>query len=168
MNMPADSVRFLDRTTRPHIATLVAIAGVSALSMNIILPSLHGIAEWYGADYALAQLALSAYLGAVALLQIVIGPLSDRYGRRPVLLGAIAVFMAATVGSLLATDIYWFLGFRFVQAVIAAGMVLSRAIVRDIATPERAASMIGYVTMGMTLVPMIGPIIGTNVIPIVT
>ena len=64
----------------------------------------------------------------------------------------------STVESFLAIEV--FLAFRFLQAVIASGLVLSRAVVRDMVPPEQAASMIGYVTMGMALVPMIGPSIG--------
>ena len=128
--------------------------------MNIFLPSLTSISDWYDADYALAQLAISAYIATTAMLQILIGPLSDRYGRRPVIIGALVIFILASIGCLLATDIYTFLAFRMIQAAIATGLVLSRAIIRDIAEPAKAASMIGYVTMGMSLAPMIGPALG--------
>jgi len=94
------------------------------------------------------------------VLQIFIGPVSDRFGRRPVMLGALAVFLLATVGTLLARDAVTFIAFRMAQAIIAAGMVLSRAVVRDMVSGDRAASMMGYVMMGMSLVPMIGPVIG--------
>jgi DHA1 family bicyclomycin/chloramphenicol resistance-like MFS transporter len=144
----------------PRLLTLVAIAGLAALTMNIFLPSLTSISAWYGADYALAQLAISAYLAATAVLQIIIGPLSDRFGRRPVMLGGIVIFILASIGCLIAPGIYSFLAFRMIQATIATGMVLSRAIIRDMVEPSEAASMIGYVTMGMSLAPMIGPAIG--------
>ena len=83
---PAPAV-WLDRRTPPHIVTLVLLTGLSALSLNVILPSLPSIAAWYGADYGVAALAVSAYLGLTAMLQLLLGPLSDRFGRRPVLLG---------------------------------------------------------------------------------
>ena len=108
----------------------------------------------------MAALAISAYLGLTAVLQLVIGPLSDRFGRRPVMLGCFAIFLAATVGCILAPSIEVFLGFRLLQATIASGIVLSRAIVRDMVPPDQAASLIGYVTMGMSLMPMVGPMIG--------
>ncbi len=152
--------RWLDKTTPPHVVTLIAIAGVSALSMNIFLPALPGMAEYFDADYALVQLAISAYLAVTALLQIIIGPLSDRFGRRPVLLGGYGVFLLATLGCILASSIESLLFFRMLQAGVASGIVLSRAIVRDMVPPAQAASMIGYVTMGMSLVPMIGPALG--------
>ena len=140
--------------------TLVVIAGVSALSMNIFLPALPSMATFFEADYAVVQLAISAYLGVTALLQIIIGPLSDRYGRRPVLLWGIGIFVLATIGCIFSTSIEALLGFRMLQAGVASGIVLSRAIVRDMVPPEQAASMIGYVTMGMSVVPMIGPALG--------
>lgn len=154
------SPRFLDRTTPPHIVTLILLAGLSALTMNIFLPSLPGMAAWFDAPYALMQLSVALYLGLSALLQIVIGPISDRYGRRPVVLWSMVLFLLATIGTLLAPNATVFLIFRMAQAVIAAGMVLSRAIVRDMVADAQAASMIGYVTMGMSIVPMIGPAIG--------
>lgn len=152
--------RWLNRSTPPHVITLVVIAGVSALSMNIFLPALPSMATFFEADYAVVQLAISAYLGVTALLQIIIGPLSDRYGRRPVLLWGIGIFVLATIGCIFSTSIEALLGFRMLQAGVASGIVLSRAIVRDMVPPEQAASMIGYVTMGMSVVPMIGPALG--------
>lgn len=154
------SPQFLNRATPPKIITLVMLAGLSALTMNIFLPSLPGMAQWFEVPYALMQLSVALYLGLSAALQIVIGPISDRYGRRKVVLWALGLFLVATVGTLLAPNATVFLIFRMAQAVIAAGMVLSRAIVRDMVSDAEAASMIGYVTMGMSLVPMIGPVIG--------
>lgn len=152
--------RFLDRSTPPHIATLIMMAGLSALTMNIFLPSLPTMADWFGAPYALMQLSVALYLGLSAVLQILIGPVSDRLGRRKTMIGALVLFLLATVGTLLAPTAEVFLAFRMAQAVIAAGMVLSRAIVRDMVSDAQAASMIGYVTMGMSIVPMVGPVIG--------
>lgn len=152
--------KFLDRRTPPHISTLILLAGLSALTMNIFLPSLPGMAAWFGVPYALMQLSVALYLALSAVLQILIGPISDRYGRRNVLLWSLVLFLIATVGTLVAPNATAFLVFRMAQAVIAAGMVLSRAVVRDMVPDAEAASMIGYVTMGMSIVPMIGPILG--------
>ena len=151
---------FLDRRTPPHISTLILMAGLSALTMNIFLPSLPGMAAYFDAPYALMQLSVALYLALSAVLQVLIGPISDRYGRRKVLLWSIILFLIATVGTLLAQTATTFLIFRMAQAVIAACMVLSRAVVRDMVPDAQAASMIGYVTMGMSIVPMIGPVIG--------
>lgn len=151
---------FLDRKSPPHIATLVLLSGMGALSMNIFLPSLPGMARHFGVDYAVMQLSVSAYLAACALVQLLIGPISDRYGRRPVVLVSLGLFVLATIGTLLAPSAGLFLAFRMGQAVIATGLVLSRAVVRDMVPGPQAASMIGYVTMGMSLAPMLGPILG--------
>jgi DHA1 family bicyclomycin/chloramphenicol resistance-like MFS transporter len=152
--------KFLNKNTPPHIVTLVLLAGLSALSMNIFLPSLPNMAAYFESDYSLMQLAISLYLAVTGVLQLVIGPMSDRYGRRPIILAGLAIFMVATVGCLLASSVEVFLTFRMIQAGIATGMVLSRAIVRDMVPAEQSASMIGYVTMGMSLVPMAAPAIG--------
>jgi DHA1 family bicyclomycin/chloramphenicol resistance-like MFS transporter len=153
-------VRFLDRSTPPHIATLILIAGLAALSLNVFLPSLPLMARHFGVPYPMMQLSVSLYLVATALLQLVIGPISDRFGRRPVMLFAAGLFTLATLGALMAPTFGMFLTCRLVQAVIASGFVLSRAVVRDMVPQDQAASMIGYVTMGMSVVPMFGPVIG--------
>ncbi|MBC6436764.1 MAG: multidrug effflux MFS transporter [Rhodobacteraceae bacterium] len=153
-------VRFLDRRTPPHIFTLIVLTGLGALSMNIFLPSLPGMTAHFDTDYRLMQLSVALYLGVNAVLQVVIGPVSDRYGRRPVLLWSIVVFLVATLGCILAPTAEVFLLFRMMQAVVVAGLVLGRAIVGDIYPADQAASRIGYVTMGMAIVPMIGPAFG--------
>ncbi|CAN1513683.1 ProP Permeases of the major facilitator superfamily [Paracoccaceae bacterium] len=153
-------VGFLDRTTPPKIVTLIFLAGLSALAMNIFLPSLPGMAAYFGVPYGVMQQSVALYLALSAGLQIIIGPISDRFGRRKVLIASLILFLLATLGTLFAPNATVFLIFRMGQAVIASGMALSRAVVRDMVPDEEAASMIGYVTMGMSLVPMIGPVIG--------
>ncbi len=118
------------------------------------------MADDFGVDYKVMQLTVSLYLAVTAVLQLLIGPLSDRYGRRPIILGGVVVFIIATFGCILAPNAAIFLAFRMLQAVIATGMALSRAVIRDMVPGAEAASMIGYVTMGMSLSPMIGPFFG--------
>ncbi|AML53462.1 MULTISPECIES: multidrug effflux MFS transporter [Falsihalocynthiibacter] len=154
------TVRLLDRTTPPNLGTLILLAGLAALSMNIFLPSLAGMADHFDTNYRLIQLSVALYLGVNAILQVFIGPLSDRFGRRPIILGGIVIFLIATLGCIYAPSVEIFLSFRMLQAVIVTGMVLSRAIVRDMVGQDEAASMIGYLTMGMSIVPMVGPAIG--------
>lgn len=136
------------------------MAGLAAMNMAVFLPSLPRMTTFFDTEYGVMQLSVSLYLAATAVLQLVIGPLSDRYGRRPVVLVCFAIFIVASLGCLLAPNIETFLAFRMVQGVVAVGLVLSRAIVRDMVPQSEAASMIGYVTMGMALVPMIAPMIG--------
>ena len=153
-------VRFLDRSTPPHIATLVLMAGVAAMNMAAFLPSLPRMTSYFDTEYSVMQLSVSLYLAATAVLQLIIGPLSDRFGRRPIVLICFAIFILASFGCIFAPNIETFLAFRMLQGAVAVGLVLSRAIVRDMVPQSEAASMIGYVTMGMALVPMIAPMIG--------
>ena len=152
--------RFLDRGTPPHIATLVLAAGLAAMSMNIFLPSLASMAEHFETSYAVMQFAVSGYLAGTAVIQIAIGPLSDLFGRRPVMLGGVVLLLLGTVICMLAPNIEVFMIGRMLQTGVVAGIVLSRAVVRDMVPMDEAASMIGYVTMGMSLVPMIAPTLG--------
>ena len=154
------TVRFLDRTTPPHIFTLIVLTGLGALSMNLFLPSLPNMSVYFDTDYRVMQLSVAGYLGMNAVLQLIVGPISDRYGRRPVLLWGLGIFILATIGCVFATTVEIFLVFRMIQATVVVGMVLGRAVVRDMVPQEEAASMIGYVTMGMAIVPMIGPVFG--------
>ena len=152
--------RFLDRSTAPSIFTLIVLTGLGALSMNVFLPSLPQMAGYFGAEYGVVQLSVALYLGVNAALQLLVGPLSDRYGRRPVMLVGVAIYCLASLGCLWAPDVITFLVFRMIQASVVVGLVLGRAVVRDLYPRDQAASMIGYVTMGMAIVPMVGPVIG--------
>ncbi len=152
--------RFLSRRGPPHIATLIILCSLSSLSMTIILPSLPGMAAYFEADYRLLQLSVALYLAMNAVVQIFVGPISDSFGRRPVIIAGLVLFFLATLGCIFSPNATVFLIFRMAQAVIATAMVLSRAAVRDIYDSDKAASMIGYVTMGMAVVPMIAPAIG--------
>ena len=151
---------FLDRTSPPHLFTLTLMAGVGALSLNVFLPSLPSMAEHFGVDYSLMQLSVSLYLAMTAIVQLAIGPLSDRYGRRPIVIVTVLIFIVASLAAIFAPTYGVFLACRLLQTSIATGFAMSRAIVRDMVPQEQAASMIGYVTMGMSVVPMIGPAIG--------
>ncbi|MBL8578533.1 MAG: multidrug effflux MFS transporter [Mesorhizobium sp.] len=144
----------------PHLVTLVMAAAVGPLAMNVFLPSLPGMARHFESDYAVMQLAVSFYLVATAALQLFIGPASDRFGRRPVLIACFAIFLLGTVAAVYAPTVEALLLCRLLQAFASAGMVISRAIVRDTVGTVQAASQIGYITMGMSVVPMVGPMIG--------
>jgi DHA1 family bicyclomycin/chloramphenicol resistance-like MFS transporter len=153
-------IRFLDSTTAPHVSTLILLAGLSAMVMNIFLPSLPTMAIYFDTSYAVMQLSVPLYLFFSAVLQLFIGPISDNLGRRKVMLWGLVLFLLATIGCIFAPNAMVFLGFRIAQAVIATAMVLSRAVIRDLYSQEQSASVMGYVTMGVALVPMISPAIG--------
>ncbi|RFC62938.1 MFS transporter [Fulvimarina endophytica] len=142
------------------LATLMIASAVSPLAINIFVPSMATIAASLETDGATVGLGLSLYLFAVAILQIVAGPLSDRFGRRPVIIGGMVLFLLGTLLCLFASSILWFLLGRVIQAASATGIALSRAAVRDVYSRERSAAMIGYVTMGMAVAPMVGPAVG--------
>lgn len=144
----------------PHISTLILMSGLTALVINIFLPSLPQMAKHFQADYALMQLSVGVYLAASGVLQIFIGPIADNLGRRPVALMGVFLFILATLGCIFAPTIEIFLMFRMAQAIVVVCQVLGRAVVRDIFPQDRAASMLGYVTMGIAVVPMIAPALG--------
>ena len=144
----------------PRLLTLVLLSALSIVSLNMFLPSLGNIAKEFEVDYALVNVSIAGYLAVTAIVQLTIGPLSDRYGRRPVVLINLAVFSAASVGCLLATDITAFLICRMLQAGIASGHAISLAIVRDTHEPERAAGLIGDMATAWAIAPMLGPVLG--------
>ncbi|MCC7347837.1 MAG: multidrug effflux MFS transporter [Variibacter sp.] len=140
---------------------LIAIASIGPMSLNILMPALPGIVRALETDPQTVQLTLSLYLVCMALSQLVLGALSDRFGRRPVLLGGFLLTVAASIAAMLATDIYTLVAARAVQAFGAStGIVISRAIVRDLYERDRAASMLATVTMAIMVVPMIVPPLG--------
>lgn len=154
-------VRFLNRSTPPHILTLILLASISALTMNIFLPSLPNIASELNSSTGILGLSVGIYLASSAVLQLIIGPFSDQFGRRPLILWSLIIFCISTLATVFITNTAQFLILRIFQAISASCMVLARAIVRDTTESiEKAGSKIAYVTMGMALVPMVGPAIG--------
>lgn len=158
--MKQDSARYLDRHSPPHISTLIALTALSAMVMSIFLPSLPGMTAYFETEYWLMQMSVTVYLASSGVMQLLIGPLADKFGRRPVLLWGIALFVLATLGCIFAPNTQIFLICRIMQAVVVVCMVLGRAVVSDLYAQNRAASVIGYVTMGTAVVPMIAPAIG--------
>jgi MFS transporter, DHA1 family, multidrug resistance protein len=144
----------------PALTILIALSALSVVSLNMFLPSLANIARAFQADYALVNLSIALYAAVSAVLQLVIGPLSDRFGRRPVILAALLLFLIASLGCLLAPDVRIFLAFRMMQAVIAPAYAVSVAIIRDVSAGNKAASSIGYVAMASALAPMLAPMLG--------
>ena len=158
--MRLSASRFLDRRTPPATGTLIVLTSLAALSMNLFLPSLPGMTAHFQTEYGIMQIAVAGYLLVSAFMQVIIGPISDRYGRRRVMLGAIAIFIVASFGCAIAPNVESFLAFRMVQAAIVAGLVVPRAAIRDMYDQARAGAMIGWVTMGMSVAPMIAPAFG--------
>ena len=147
-------------TSPPRIVTLILLTGLSVLSLNMFLPSLSNMAAEFQVDYSLISLSIAGYLAITAVLQVIMGPLSDRYGRRPVLLVGLVIFTLASLVCALTTSIWVFLAFRVLQGAVISGWALSLAVIRDMAPPKEAASLIGYVSMAMAVAPMLGPMLG--------
>jgi DHA1 family bicyclomycin/chloramphenicol resistance-like MFS transporter len=147
---------------RIGVAVMVGVAfALLPLSTDLYLASLPGLRRELGIGVAEIQLTLSVFIAAFALSQLVYGPLSDRYGRRPVLLAGIAIYLVATAACAAAQSIEQLIVARFFQAVGAcSGQVIGRAIVRDVYGAQGAARMLGYITAGTAFTPVLGPAIG--------
>ncbi|MCB1397100.1 MAG: multidrug effflux MFS transporter [Rhodobacteraceae bacterium] len=146
--------------TPPHLATLVLLTASSMLTLNMFLPALPAMTLDLQTRAGVMALAVSGYMLLSAVLQLVMGPISDRLGRRPVLLVALSVYTVASLGCTLASDIRLFLAFRVLQSVVIAASILSSAIVRDLYPPREAASRMGTISAAMALAPMLGPMLG--------
>ncbi len=143
------------------MAVLVGMTALGPLSMQIFVPALPAIQRAFGVSTGVAQLALSLSILASAIATLSYGPLSDRFGRRPVVLAGLAVFIAGSGLCALAPTIGVLIVGRIVQlAGGAVGMVIARAIVRDRYERDRAATMIAYLTMAMVVAPMLAPTLG--------
>jgi DHA1 family bicyclomycin/chloramphenicol resistance-like MFS transporter len=143
------------------LVLLVAMASVGPLSINIIVPAIPGLAASLHADLATVQLTISLFFAGLAGAQLALGSLSDRFGRRPVLLAGFAIAVVTSFAAAAATGVGWLIAARTLQALGAAtGIVVGRAIVRDVFSRDKAASMLGWVTMSTVVIPMFGPLIG--------
>ena len=144
---------------------LLVITGclmLQPLSTDLYLASLPGLAAEFGASRAAVQQTLSLFVLGFGCAQLVSGPLSDRFGRRPVLLGGLAVYVAASSGCALAPELAPLVALRFAQAIGACtAAVVARAVIRDAYPPAQAAHVISKSASIMGLVPMFGPIVGS-------
>ncbi len=147
--------------TRSFLLTLVAVTAIGPLAMQIFTPALPIIQQDFGVASGTAQLALSVSMWAIALSTLAYGPLSDRFGRRPVMIVGLVVFLIGSLLCTLAPNIWVLIAGRVIQAAGGtAGMVLARAIVRDVYAEEKVASVIAYLTIAMVIAPMLAPAIG--------
>jgi MFS transporter, DHA1 family, multidrug resistance protein len=142
-------------------ALLTALVALGPMSTDLYLPSLPGLLRHFDADIAEVQLTLSVFLVGLAVGQLVYGPLSDRFGRRPVLLAGLILYVVASAICALAPSVPTLIAARLLQATGAcAGPVVCRAVVRDVHGREGAARILSYMGAAMALAPALGPILG--------
>jgi DHA1 family bicyclomycin/chloramphenicol resistance-like MFS transporter len=143
------------------LALLMAMTAVGPATLNILVPALPGLVTRLATDAGTVQLTLSLYLLSLAAAQLLLGPLSDRFGRRPVVLAGLTLNVLASLAAIAASSIGALIAARIVQAIGAStGIVIGRAIIRDLYERDRAAAMIGLVTTAMVIAPMVSPLVG--------
>jgi MFS transporter, DHA1 family, multidrug resistance protein len=149
------------RRDRAPFALIVAITACGTLGMHLIIPALPDTARALGVSAGAIQLTITLYLIGLAIGQLLYGPISDQFGRRPVLLGGLALFTLAGIATAAAPTAWALVIARILQSIGAcAGLVLGRAIVRDSAAPDRAAAQLAMLTMVMSMAPAIAPVLG--------
>jgi DHA1 family bicyclomycin/chloramphenicol resistance-like MFS transporter len=149
------------RRDRAPFALIVAITACGTLGMHLIIPALPDTARGLGVSAGAIQLTITLYLIGLAIGQLLYGPISDRLGRRPVLLGGLALFTLAGIATAAAPTAWALVIARILQSIGAcAGLVLGRAIVRDSAAADRAAAQLAMLTMVMSMAPAIAPVLG--------
>ena len=140
---------------------LSGLAILMPLIIDIFLPSIPAIASAYGVDTGEVQLTLAYLNFGAALGQVIYGPLADRFGRRPVIVSTMVLFTAAGFGSALSPSMEWLNAWRFLQGLTAAsGMIIIRAIVRDLYDGTRATKMLAYTFMTGSIMPIAAPVAG--------
>lgn len=144
----------------PRLITLILLSALAVLPVNMILPSLPNIAATFQADFALVNLSVAGFAIVTALIEAIGGAISDRFGRRPVVLISLSIFIAASIGCVLAPNIAVFLFFRAMQACIAPCYSVALVVIKESSDEGEAASKFGYLAMGWALAPMVGPLFG--------
>ena len=148
-----------------RLAVLTILVTFAALSVDIAIPVMNSFAAAFNVSSAAAQLTLSVFILGFASTHLIAGPLSDRFGRRPVLIGGVALYVLASVACIFAGTIDELVAARFVQGIgCCAGPVVGRAIVRDVYGAERAAKVLAYMSTVMGFVPGVAPIIGGTLV----
>ena len=140
---------------------LVAVTACGTLGMHLVIPALPATAAALGVSAGTIQLTITLYLVGLAIGQVGYGPMSDRFGRRPVLIAGLAVFSAAGVATALAPSAGVLIVARVVQSLGGcAGLVLGRAMVRDAVSGDRAAAQLALLTLVMSMAPAAAPVLG--------
>ncbi|MGE0230731.1 MAG: multidrug effflux MFS transporter [Flavobacteriaceae bacterium] len=143
------------------IALIIIISALAPIGLNIPLPALPSIARTFGVDYGVAQYIVTVYLISVAIGQLIYGPLADRFGRKPVMVAGLVIYCAGSLAAFFAPDAMVLIFARGVQALGGcAGIVVGRAMVRDMFEHTKAASVLSYITVAIVITPMMSPALG--------
>ena len=146
------------------VAFVTVLVAVAQISISIYLPSMPALAEIFATEPSVVQLTVTVYMLGAAVSQLIVGPLSDRFGRKPVLLVGLAIYIAASAAAMLAPTIEALIGARLVQSIGAmAGPVIGRAIIRDRFDRSRAAQVMAWVGLALAISPALAPVIGAAV-----
>ena len=140
---------------------LAALLGLQPLSTDLYLPSLPAIGEAFGTGPMAVQSTLSVFIAAFAFGQLIVGPMSDRFGRRPMVIGGLVLYLASSLAGALAPSLPWLVAARFVQALgVCCTVLCARAIVRDLFEPEAGMRVMARAQSWMTVCTLLGPIAG--------
>ena len=151
-----------ERISPALIVTLLALLlGVQPITTDLYLPALPGLAADLGAGMGRTQATLSALIFAFGLSQLLLGPMADRFGRRPVLLGGLTLFVVASAGATLAGTIGGLVAWRALQGVgVGAAVVCARAMVRDLYVPSDGARVMSKALSGLGFIALASPLLG--------
>ncbi|BAM87975.1 putative Drug resistance transporter, Bcr/CflA family [Bradyrhizobium oligotrophicum S58] len=147
--------------SRMVLILLVVMTGLAPISLYLLVPALPMLATTFDRDASVVQMTVSFYMAGIAISQLLLGPLSDRFGRRPVMLAGLSLSIVASVSCIFAATLPQLIAARFFQALGgASGMVISRAIIRDLYPRERIGAMISLVVAVMMIAQMLSPLTG--------
>lgn len=153
------------RSNRPTLLILGTLTALGPLSIDMYLPAFPAMAQGFGVGVDRVQLSLASFFTGLSLGQLLYGTVSDRYGRRGPLLVGLLLYLLGSLGCLVAPNVEALIGFRLLQAVGAcAGIVIARAVVRDLYEPSEAARVFSLLMLVMGLAPILAPLLGGAIV----
>lgn len=150
-----------DRHSAAILTILTLFAVVGPISIDIFTPSLPAITEYFNTTNAIAQWSVGIFMLGFSLSMLIVGPLSDRFGRKTTLLGGYSLYLLATIVTLTTSSIYVFIAARFAQALFGCfGTAVARTIARDYYSDKMEVKILAYISACLTIAPMAAPILG--------
>ena len=161
-----NTVSFARNNTLPPdkasvVIALVVLIGVQPLANELYLPALPALPQAFGTTINIVQFTISIYIACFGICQLFFGPVSDRFGRKPVMMGGLALYTAASIAAIYSPGIGWFIFFRALQGMaIAACLTSGRAMIRDLYSPTEGAHVMARAVAWMSLFPLLCPLLG--------